>query len=114
MQVLAIIRGVRDHYGATRLLVEGVRWAAGFHVCFVRADQAERREYQGPLVPGPWASAYGIAASIDDCGGTKGEIEKEQAANLVLRCKLGDEVEIEGYKFRIGPASNHNISLTLV
>lgn len=114
MQVLAIIKGVREHHQATRLLVAGVRWAAGFHVCYVRPDQEARREYQGPLVPGPWASAYGIAGSIDDQGGTGAEIKREEAANLILRCKLGDVIEIEGYKFLIGPASNDNIRLTLV
>lgn len=69
-----------------------------FGLIFVPADCAARKDHGGPEVPGPWASAYGLCAVIDNHGGTAREAADRQAAGLEHTVHVGDEIVIAGHR----------------
>lgn len=109
--ILPIVRGEREHWDATRLLVSDVPHGPGFHVGFIPPGSSAVQVDGGPLVPGPWCYAYGISSVIDSHGGTRGELKQARAAGLVVEAVLGDVVDVCGYEYRIEADHNHNIKL---
>jgi hypothetical protein len=97
-----------------RILVAGVQWGAGFMVGAIARDGMARKICKGPMVRGPWAFAFGVAAVIDTRGGTARELEEAKKAGLLIEAALGDELEINKGVYRIGRAPNDNIALELV
>lgn len=103
-------------YANNRVIVEGAR--ATFTVGAVKRGEEARQVNQGPLVPGPWAYAFGNAVVIDNHGGSKRDIEKQRAEGVLVECKLTDTLIIHGDEYAIsfadGGRDKHNIKLTLV
>lgn len=102
-----------------RVLVSDTR-GVGFGIGFIPAGHEARQVTGGPLVPGPWAYAYGLPAVIAQDGGTGTEIANERAAGLLIECAVGDLLNMQGHTFRITLAGTpqhpdrHNIKLTEV
>ena len=70
--------------------MNGSRNYPGFGLGYVGPDGECRREHGGPIVPGPYAYAYGLCGVIDNHGGTGAEIARERAAGQVLEVEPGD------------------------
>lgn len=86
-----------------------------FGLGFVGPDGSSRREYGGPILPGPYAYAYGLPVVIAANGrGTGSEMAAARAANLVVDANLGDVLTIRGHQFRIDRTHNDNIKLVKV
>lgn len=83
---------------------------------FVGPDGSCRREYQGPVLPGPYAYGFGLAVAItaDPEMSTGAERRRNRAAGTEIDAKIGDEVVFRGFRFRIESAPNDNVKLTLV
>lgn len=84
---------------------------AGFGLGFVPEGYQARQVTQGPMVPGPWAYAYGHASVLCDSGGTKSELERAAAEELLYYADLGDILELDGVLFKIEKTHNRNIKL---
>lgn len=87
---------------------------AGFGLGFVPEGYEARQVDQGPMVPGPWAYAYGHASVLCDSGGTKSELERAEADKLLYHADLGDILELDGVLFKIEKTHNRNIKLVNV
>lgn len=106
------------HPGKTRLMVNGQR-GVGFGIGHVKPGESSRKFYGGPMVPGPWEFAYGLAAVIDNHGGTAREIEEAQAGGFLLVVSPGEEVSTEdGRRYRVefanGGRDKHNVELVAI
>lgn len=60
-----------------------------------------RKVTGGELVAGPHAYLFGLAAVIDNHGGTARERREKDAEGLLFRVKDGDTIEAEGTKFLV-------------
>ena len=69
-----------------------------------RGDEG-RQEHGGPLVPGPWAYAYGLGVAI--CAnpemGTGAERERNLAAGREHDVEDGDRIQIDDVLYEIRP-----------
>lgn len=117
-----IVTTPRQNYGyaPNRLIVEGMK-GSGYCVGEIRKGETGRKEDGGPLVPGPWAFAFGLATVIDNHGGTQREIDEQRADGLLVEAQLGDVVITDdGNAYRIeqmsefGRPSRHHIALVPV
>ena len=90
-----------DNYttAPTTLATAGGRYR--FHVGHVREGEEGRKVHGGPMVPGPWAYAFGLCTVIDNHGGTGRDIEEAKASGLWLDVEEGDEIEVGGHTYRI-------------
>jgi hypothetical protein len=97
-----------------RLFVEGARNIVGYRVGYVPRGCEARQIDGGPVVPGPWAFTYGCVAVIDNYGGSRAEIDGEEANGGVIRAKVGDRLVIDGVAYRIGfnPQGREWLTLT--
>lgn len=82
------------------LIVEGGN-LAGYTLGFVPPGQAARKEYQGPLVDGPWAYGFANATVMDNFGGTAAILFRAEQQGRLFRTKFGDTIEIDGRQFRV-------------
>lgn len=62
-----------------------------------------RKVFQGPMVPGPVAFAFGLAVVIT--------AHREVDTKTYVDARLGDLVEIDGVTYVIASAPNRNIDL---
>ena len=70
-------------------------------ISWTPADGRSRREFQGPVLPGPYAAPFGLATVIDNYGGTGAEIRRSEAAGLEYLVEAGDRVRIDGYLYTV-------------
>ena len=70
-------------------------------ISWTPADGCSRREFQGPILPGPYAAPFGLATVIDNYGGTGAEIRRNEAASLEYLVEAGDQVRIDGYLYTV-------------
>ena len=83
-----------------RIIIEGAEnGPIGYGLGFVDATTECRREQGGPILPGPYAYLFGLAAVIDNYGGTGAEIKRE--GDLVVRCAPGDLLDIGGVIYEV-------------
>jgi hypothetical protein len=88
-----------------------------FGLGFVPEGKAARREQGGADVPGPWASAFGLAVCIDNFGGSGAEAASREAAGLEHTVSIGDVIEVEGVAFLVdfyrrgSYVDRHNVEL---
>lgn len=73
-----------------------------------RGDEA-RQVTHGPMVPGPWAYAYGLSTVIDNNGGSGRESQEALEAKTEHWFNYGDFIEINGIIYVIVKAPNQNI-----
>lgn len=79
------------------------------------AEGSEGRQVtDGPMVPGPWAYAYGLASVIDCHGGTGAEIERNQAEQREHEVTEGSRVRIDGVIYRVSVERGEFLNLTEV
>lgn len=95
----------KGHFASeATLLVEGATPGGGPGGWMVGGwDQTGegRVEFQGPMVPGPYAFITGRAGVID-CNGGTGRLHREaEAQNLMFRVKAGDTVVLAGIEFTL-------------
>lgn len=48
---------------------------------------------------GPWAFMFGLAAVIDNHGGSAADIERERGQNLVIEAEAGDTLVLDGREY---------------
>jgi len=73
-----------------------------------------RRDFGGPMVPGPWAYAFGLCTVIDNHGGTGAEAERNRAANTEHTINDGDLLELDGNVYKIRVVGREHLKLDLV
>lgn len=92
----------------------------GFGLGAVDADLHYNLGPRQPTTPGPHVYAFGLAACIDNFGGTGREIQQARDAGLLIEARIGDCLEVDGRLWRIewnrqGTwVDHHNITLHLV
>lgn len=74
-----------------------------FHVGGIARGNSGRKVYRGPLVPGPWAFAVGLASVIaaNPEHGTYGEIKRNLAENKEHAVVDGDHVIFDNFEYEI-------------
>ncbi len=72
----------------------------------VRKGDEGRKEYQGPLVPGPWAYAGAMCGFIDNHGGSKAESERRMGEGTEITVESGDCLVIDGETYTISHQRN--------
>ena len=84
-------------------LYRGTTLTKRFGICFVAEDQEARQEFEGPLVPGPWAQTFGLATAI--CSDPSLNSSAESARNIAAGTEAivadGDLIQIDQHLFRI-------------
>lgn len=70
-------------------------------VCYFTPDGKGRREHQGPILPGPFASMTPLPVVIDNAGGSGAERARLQAAGLEHDVTVGDRLLIDGVEYEI-------------
>lgn len=70
-------------------------------VSYTPADGLSRREFQGPILPGPYASTFPLASVIDNFGGTAKESADMTAAEMEYEVTEGDEFLMDGIRWVI-------------
>lgn len=85
-----------------------------YRIGFVGPEQSGRKETGGPMVPGPWAFAYGLCVVINNRGGSGAESARRLAEGNEIEFDFGDVFEIEGVQFCANVAHNGNLELTPV
>jgi len=72
-----------------------------FGLGFVAEGDEGRQEMHGPLVPGPWAYAFGLCTVIDNYGGTGREAAEREEAGLEHEVSAGDVVVVGGHRYTV-------------
>ncbi len=72
-----------------------------FHIGHVAEGENGRQEYQGPLVPGPWAYGFELCTVIDNHGGSARENAEAKAAGRYLDVADGDVISVAGHRYRV-------------
>ena len=72
-----------------------------FNVGHVPVGEESRKEFGGPMVPGPWAYTYGLCSVIDNHGGTGAEIAKAKDEGRGLEVKDGDLLRVAGHVYTV-------------
>lgn len=70
-------------------------------ISYTAPDGLSRREYQGPILPGPYASTFPLGVVIDNHGGSGAESRKLREAGLEFDVAEGDEFELDGMRWTI-------------
>lgn len=60
-----------------------------------------RRVFEGPILPGPYAFAFGLATVIDNHGGTAAEADRNRAAGTEYDVEHGDRLVLGTNVFRV-------------
>jgi hypothetical protein len=76
-------------------------------ISWTPADGLSRREFQGPILPGPYAAPFELSTVIDNDGGTGAEIRRNEAAGLEHLVEDGDLVRIDGYIHTVSIIGGH-------
>jgi len=84
-------------------LYRGTPLTKRFGICFVAEDQEARQEFEGPLVPGPWAQTFGLCTAIcsDPSQNTSAVSERNIEAGIEAVVADGDLIQIDQHLFRI-------------
>ena len=77
-----------------------------FGVGFIPEGSEGRQVKYGPMVPGPWAFAFGLCSVIDNFGGTGAERKRNLAAGTEHDVEDGDSVTIDGVEFVVRVTRN--------
>jgi hypothetical protein len=74
-----------------------------FQIGYVDPTGSCRREYQGEILPGPYAYAYGLATCIasDPRMGTAAEVAANEARGLEVAVEDGDIIRLGWELFRV-------------
>ena len=96
------------------LAIAGTRFRLGIFVV-AEGDEA-RKDFGGPMVPGPWAGTFGLATCMaaNPAHGTGAEIARNKEAGIEHTVKTGDELEIDGNVYTIEVYRREYIALKLV
>jgi hypothetical protein len=79
-----------------RVVVAGAEnRTAGYGIGFTPTGREARQVFGGPLVPGPWGYAYGLATVIDNYGGTGADRERERREGRLIEANVGDELVLD-------------------
>ena len=91
---------------ATLAVDTGRGYPKRFGVGFVPEGDEGRKFMHGPMVPGPWAYAFGLCSVIDNHGGTGAERARNLKAKTEFDVAEGDKVEIDGVLFTVAIRRN--------
>jgi len=98
----------------------GVALHKRFGICLVPAGDEGRQVHQGPMVPGPWASTFGLCTAIcsDTSQNTGAVSARALAAGTEAIVENGDRVVMENVTYEIGLKRDYGnelrMSLTIV
>lgn len=73
--------------------------------------QEARREFDGAMIPGPWADTFGKCTVIDNHGGTGVEMARLDEAGKVHHVQTGDLLSIDGNTYRVRVFGRDHIRL---
>ena len=77
-----------------------------FGLGFVPKGDEGRQVFQGEMVPGPWAYAFGLCSVIDNHGGTGAERQRNLEAGTEHDVEAGDTVIIDGNSYEVKVTRN--------
>lgn len=77
-----------------------------FGLGFVPEGHEGRQTFQGEMVPGPWAYAFGLCSVIDNHGGSGAERQRNLAANTEHDVEEGDTIIIDGNSYVVKVTRN--------
>ena len=70
-------------------------------ISYCPADGMCRREYQGPILPGPYAATFPLGVMIDSAGTQAREMRENEEAGLEYEVQEGDILEMDGMLWEI-------------
>jgi len=84
----------------TRLIIHSIfdGRVIALGVGFIAEGDSGRQEFDGPLVPGPWAYTYAVPVIIDAAG-------SRAARRPAVKATAGDLVVVDGRTYKITPGS---------
>ena len=85
-----ILRMKTRHGGNVRLMIS-----------YCPADGLCRREYQGPILPGPYAATFPLVSCLDKRGTQGREIKQNMEDGLEYEVQDGDILEMDGMLWQI-------------
>ena len=87
-----------------------------FGLAAIPRGKSGRKVFQGPLVPGPWAFAFGLSSVIaaNPEHGTYGDIRRNKAAGLEHEVEAADLIRFDGVTYRIEVERRQYINLVAV
>lgn len=86
----------------------------GWSICGWSSHAEGRLVFQGPMVRGPVACAFGLAGVIDTRGGTAREHGDANAAGQLYRVESGDHLVLDGITYELSLGSQRYPELTQV
>lgn len=107
-----------NHTETDHVLAVPGRRGGRFKVIFFGPEHEGRQVFQGPMVPGPWASPVGLCTVIDNFGGTAAEAAAGRAAGTEHPAAEGDDVVITWqdatYRFQLERDRHGDLKMILV
>ena len=91
----------RDNHDQEPTILASNNGRYRFNVGHVPKGEVGRKVTQGPLVPGPWAYAFGLCTFISDSGSSGDEIEQAKNAGRYLEVDHGDLIEVAGNTYKV-------------
>lgn len=85
-----VLRMKTRHGGNVRLMIS-----------YCPADGMCRREYQGPILPGPYAATFPLGTCIDTHRTQAREMKSNEEAGLEYEVQDGDILEMDGVLWQI-------------
>ena len=85
-----VLRMKTRHGGKVRLMIS-----------YGPADGMCRREYQGPILPGPYAATFPLGVMLDTAGTQAREMKANEEAGLEYEVEDGDILEMDGMLWQI-------------
>lgn len=81
-------------------------------ICFTPAGEFSRREFQGPVLEGPYASTFGLSTTIHNGSREQKLVERAKEDARTVEVETGDLLRIDGITYGVRVYRNEFINLT--
>ena len=83
----------------TKLTIKGSYSWSG--IGYVAKGETGRKEFNGPLVAGPWAYGFALCHVIDNHGGTGAEMDRLREQGLLHEVEGGERIRVAGTLYQV-------------
>jgi hypothetical protein len=83
----------------TKLTIKGSYSWSG--IGYVAKGEDGRKEFNGPMVAGPWAYGFALCHVMDNHGGTSAEQKRLREAGLLHEVEGGEKIRVAGVLYEV-------------